>query len=128
MDTDLARRLEGQAPTDDTNMVGDGKVSVVEQSDPAPEDSTKAEEQAESPIAWPDPSEVVVFAFRLTRAERDALKLRAAADGWLRAQGGVTGWARASLVALATSVGGPLVDPPVTGWLGWGQHRGEEGA
>jgi hypothetical protein len=109
MDTNLARKLEGLrtmmvGPQDDESVVGDGKVSVVETLDPVAE----------------DPNEVVVFAFRLTRAERDVLKARAAADGWGRKQGGVTGWARATLAACAGSGGGPMADPPAT--------KGEEGA
>lgn len=47
-----------------------------------------------------------VFAFRLSRADRDALKAAALRAGFDRKHGGVTEWARANLVALADQNGG----------------------
>jgi len=104
MDTDLARRLEGQTATEEQPTTPDDTFVVV-----APV------KQAEPTVEPADPGDAtVVFAFRLTLRERDALKAAAKAQGWGRKEGGVTGWARAALAACAEAAAGPMVDPAPT--------------
>lgn len=96
MDTDLARRMEGQEQEPEV----DGAAVVEEQPGPSAEDD----------IARRSGMVMVVFAFRVPAHEAEGIKRAAKEAGYGRKAGGTSAYVRAVLSAVTIRNGGIVIE------------------